>query len=79
MKKTPRPVVYTLALEDSWVKMGGRCWVDNAKFWFTRCDLIEKVKYGFDNEGIRFAFPQVDVHHHDSPEVIDFPEEEEFT
>ncbi|MBW2676263.1 MAG: mechanosensitive ion channel family protein [Deltaproteobacteria bacterium] len=77
VKKIPRPVVYTLALEDSWVKLGARCWVDNPKFWFTRCDLIEKVKYGFENEGIRIAFPQVDVHHYDVDEPIEFPAEDE--
>jgi len=77
VKKTPRPVVYTLALEDSWVKLGARCWVDNPKFWIARCDLIEKVKYRFDSEGIRIAFPQMDVHHYDSPEMVEFPGEEE--
>jgi len=77
VKKTPRPVVYTLALEDSWIKMGARCWVDNPKFWIARCDLIEKVRYRFDSEGIRIAFPQMDIHHYDSPEMVDFPGEEE--
>jgi len=79
VKKAPRPVVYTLALEDSWVKLGARGWVDNLKFWFARCDLIEKVKYRFDCEGISFAFPQMDVHHYDSPESIEFPGEDEPT
>ena len=76
IKKTPRPVVYTVNLEDSWVKLGGRAWVDNAKFWITRCDLIEKVKYRFDHENIKIAFPQLDVHHYELPESIDISGEE---
>ena len=76
IKKTPRPVVYTVDLEDSWVKLGGRAWVDNAKFWITRCDLIEKVKYRFDQENIKIAFPQLDVHHYDFPESFDLSGEE---
>ena len=76
VKQAPRPVVYTLDLEDSWVKLGGRGWVDNAKYWITRCDLIEKVKYRFDSEGIRIAFPQLDVHHYELPEPHPLPEEE---
>ena len=76
VKKTPRPVVYTMDLEDSWVKLGGRAWVDNAKFWITRCDLIEKVKYRFDKENIKIAFPQLDIHHYELPESFDLAGEE---
>ena len=77
VKKTPRPVVFTMSLEDSWVKLGARCWVDNPKYWLTRCDLIEKVKYRFDKEDIRIAFPQLDIHHYELPESIEFPERDE--
>ncbi len=48
VKKTPQPVVYVLNLADSWVELGGRCWVDNLEYWVTRCDLIEKTKFRFD-------------------------------
>jgi hypothetical protein len=27
-----------------------------------RCDLLEKTKLRFDREGIRFGFPQLDLH-----------------
>ncbi len=77
VKKTPRPVVFTMGLEDSWVKLGARCWVDNPKYWLTRCDLIEKVKYRFDEEDIRIAFPQLDIHHYELPESIEFPGRDE--
>jgi small conductance mechanosensitive channel len=60
--KTPRPVVYLVNLADSCVELSGRGWVDNLKYWKTKCDLLEKVKLRFDQEGITIAFPQRDVH-----------------
>lgn len=76
VKSTPRPVVFTMAIGDSSVHMGARCWVDNKKFWLTRCDLTEKVKYRFDEANIDIAFPQLDVHHHELSESFDFSREE---
>jgi small conductance mechanosensitive channel len=64
VKTKPAPVVYVLNLTNNCVELGGRCWVDNMKFWVTRCDLLEKTKFRFDHEGIIFAFPQLDVHHY---------------
>jgi len=64
VKEKPAPVVYTLNLASSCIELGGRCWVDNKDFWATRCDLVEKTKHRFDCEGIRFAFPQLELHHH---------------
>lgn len=60
----PAPVVFVLKLGESAIEIGGRCWVNNSKFWVTRCELTEKVKYGFDHEEILFAYPQLDVHHY---------------
>lgn len=54
----PRPVVYVTHLKADVVALGGRCWVDNLKYWPTRCDLLEKIKLRFDAEGIEFALPQ---------------------
>ena len=62
VKTKPSPVVYVLNLSANSVDLGGRCWVDNKDFWFARCDLLEKTKLRFDLEGIRFAFPQLDLH-----------------
>lgn len=59
---TPRPVVYVLNLSNGCVELGGRCWVQNSKFWKTRCDLLEKIKLRFDGEGIVLARTQVDIH-----------------
>ncbi len=62
IKEKPSPVVYVLNLGTNAIELGGRCWVPNKDYWFTRCDLLEKVKLRFDNEGIVFAYPQLDVH-----------------
>ena len=60
----PAPAVYVLKLGESAVKVGGRCWVNNAKYWMTKCDLTEKTKFRFDSEEILFAYPQLDIHHY---------------
>ncbi|MFO7645576.1 MAG: mechanosensitive ion channel family protein, partial [Desulfosarcina sp.] len=70
VKAKPSAVVYVLNLAASWVELGGRCWVDNQDFWFARCDLLEKTKLRFDREGIRFAFPQLDLHVNDDDRVL---------
>lgn len=62
VKLKPGPAVYVLNLASSSVDLGGRCWVDNKDYWVARCDLLEKAKLRFDNEGIEFAFPQLDLH-----------------
>lgn len=68
VKTKPAPTVYVLNLADSCVELGGRCWVDNGDYWVARCDLLEKTKLRFDQEGIQFAFPQLELHF--SPEGI---------
>lgn len=62
VKAAPRPVVYVLNLSNGCVELGGRCWVDNKKYWKSRCELLEKTKLRFDAEGIIIAHPQLDVH-----------------
>ena len=62
VKPKPGPMVYVMNLASNCVELGGRCWVSNKDFWVARCDLLEKTKLRFDQEGIRFAFPQLNVH-----------------
>ena len=62
VKVNPRPAVWVLNLTNGCVELGGRCWVDNIKYWKTRCELLEKIKLRFDAEGIVIAHPQRDVH-----------------
>jgi small conductance mechanosensitive channel len=58
----PGPMVYVMNLASNCIELGGRCWVSNKDYWVARCDLLEKTKLRFDQEGIRFAFPQLNVH-----------------
>jgi len=58
----PRPVVYVTNLADNCVQLSGRGWIENVKYWKTKCDLLEKAKLRFDQEGIVIAYPQRDVH-----------------
>jgi len=74
VKERPGPVVYVLNLTNNCVELGGRCWVDNAKYWITKCDLLEKTKFGFDNAGIVIAHPQLDIHHYKSGAVTSMVE-----
>jgi len=67
VKLKPGPAVYVLYMASSSVDLGGRCWVDNKDYWVARCDLLEKAKLRFDNEGIEFAFPQLDLHINSDP------------
>ena len=76
VKVTPRPTVYVLNLANGCVQLGGRCWVDNVKYWTTRCELIEKTKLRFNHEGITIAFPQLDVHHYRGDALPEFHGEE---
>jgi len=76
VKVKPRPVVYVLKMADSCVQLGGRCWVDNVKYWTSKCELIEKTKLRFDKEGIIIAFPQLDVHHYQGDALPEFYGEE---
>ncbi len=62
VKPKPGPMVYVLNLTKDCVELGGRCWIDNKDYWVARCDLQEKTKLRFDLEGIRFAYPQLDLH-----------------
>lgn len=74
VKPSPRPVVYVTHLKSDGVALGGRCWVDNLKYWRTRCELLEKTKLGFDNHGIRFSHSQVDLHVHGDARSVVMPE-----
>ncbi len=59
----PSPQVYVLELGPHGVKLGGRCWVNNLKYWVTKCELQEKTKLRFDAEKIAFAYPQMNLYH----------------
>ena len=60
--KSPAPRVRVLNLTEYGVEVGTRAWVKNLDYWVTRCDLLEKVKFRFEKDGIPFAYPQRVVH-----------------
>ena len=60
--------VVVTALNDSSVDFAVRGWTNSGDWWATRCDLIERIKLTFDDEGIEIPFPQMDVHVRDMPE-----------
>ncbi|MCB2191469.1 MAG: mechanosensitive ion channel [Deltaproteobacteria bacterium] len=60
--KDPAPSIIVLELADSSVNLGVRPWTNNADWWAVKCDLTEKIKLTFDEEGINIPYPQRDVH-----------------
>ncbi|VBB43123.1 Small-conductance mechanosensitive channel [uncultured Desulfatiglans sp.] len=62
IQEKPAPTVYVLSLTENGVVLSARGWVENQKFFKARCELYERVKLLFDDEGIAFAHPQRDVH-----------------
>lgn len=49
-------------LGDSSVVLGIRFWAKKENFWTARCEMLENIKYAFDEEGIQIPFNQLDVH-----------------
>lgn len=49
-------------LADSSVNFKVRCWTKTEDKWAVYFDIMEKVKKSFDQEGVSFPFPQMDVH-----------------
>ena len=58
----PAPEVYVSDLAESSVTLSLRFWTANEVFWVTHCDVLEKLKNRFDEEGIEIPFPQSVIH-----------------
>ena len=58
----PAPFVAVSELGDNSVNFTTRAWVENADYWDVYFEMIEKVKLTFDEKGISFPYPQMDVH-----------------
>ena len=58
----PAPFVAVSELGDNSVNFTTRAWVKTADFWDVHFEMIEKVKLTFDEKGISFPYPQMDVH-----------------
>ncbi len=60
----PAAAIMVSSLGDSAVNIVCRPWVKKEDWWAVHCDLLEKIKLGFDAEGISIPYPQRDVHIH---------------
>ena len=54
--------VFVKELGESAVILGLRGWTTKEDYWQVRWDIIENIKLRFDEEGIRIAYHQVEVH-----------------
>ncbi len=55
-------LVFVDELTNSSVVIGVRCWFKNEDFWPGRWRLMEEAKYALEENGIKLAYPQLDVH-----------------
>lgn len=62
--KEPKCLIAVSELADSSVNFFLRPWVASGNYWAVRADLLEKIKYTFDEQGVGIPYPQMDVHVH---------------
>lgn len=58
----PVPFVAVSELGDNSVNFITRAWVKTEDYWDVHFEMIEKVKLTFDEKGISFPYPQMDIH-----------------
>ena len=62
--KDPACLIAVSELADSSVNFNLRPWVAAGDYWAVKADLLEKIKYTFDERGVGIPYPQMDVHLH---------------
>ncbi|MGO2236073.1 mechanosensitive ion channel protein [Marinomonas sp. UCMA 3892] len=62
--KDPKCLIAVSELADSSVNFFLRPWVASGDYWAVRAELLEKIKYTFDERGVGIPYPQMDVHVH---------------
>lgn len=65
----PEPAVAVSELANSSVNFVVRPWVSSSDYWQTRCDLLERIKLGFDEQGFTIPFPSQDLFIHNADAV----------
>ena len=60
--KEPAPVVWLNALEDSCIRLTVRAWVKNSDLWEVFFEYNERFYKELPKAGLRFPFPQLDIH-----------------
>ncbi len=63
----PAPFIGVAQLGASSVDLHVRPWVATSDYFATGCELKERIKIAFDENGISIPFPQMDVHHYQLP------------
>lgn len=58
----PPPAIMVAELGESSVDLAIRPWVKKEDYWAVRCDLLEKIKVTFDENGISIPYPQTELH-----------------
>ena len=62
-KKNPYEITVNVdELADSSVVLVVKFWAKKENYWQARYTMLEDIKYGFDEAGIRIPYPQMDVH-----------------
>jgi small conductance mechanosensitive channel len=62
--RQPAPVVAVNELAEYRVNFLVQPWVRSSDYGAVRCDLMERIKIGFDQQGFSFPFPSRDVYMH---------------
>ncbi len=65
MKEEPIDI-FVSDLAESSVTIGGRGWTATGDYWNTRWEIMERIKFAFDEAGIEIPYNQLDVHLKDS-------------
>lgn len=60
--KEPAPVVWLNALDDSCIRLTVRAWVNNSDLWEVFFEYNERFYKELPKAGLRFPFPQLDIH-----------------
>jgi len=54
--------VFVKRIERSNVVLGLRMEIPQENYWSVRYDMLESVKYAFEEAGVSIPFPQLDIH-----------------
>jgi small conductance mechanosensitive channel len=57
----PAPTVEVLELADSRVNLAVRPWARTEDYWQVRCDVLEQIKYRFEEAGIGAPYPRQEL------------------
>ena len=53
--------VFVSSFDDSSINLGARCWVDSNDYWNAKWEIIESIKYSFDEHEIEIPYNKLDV------------------